>query len=111
MYSIAIHPDGELVAAAGADRKVYLLNMITGEITHTLDGHTDYIHCVAFDKTGNQLLSYGYAGQLKLWNPKNGSLVKETRVGKIGNYAQFSPDSKQIVVSGGDGVARVIPTP
>lgn len=111
MYSLAIHPNGKRIAAAGADRKVHLLDMISGQELNTLEGHSDYIHCVAFDPTGERLMSYGYAGYLKLWNAANGKLLHESRVGKVGNYAQFSSDGKYILLSNGDGTARVISTP
>jgi WD40 repeat protein len=107
MYSVAVHPQGALIAAAGADRKVHVLDMITGTEQRTLDGHTDYIHCVTFSPNGEQMLSYGYSGQLKLWNTADGRLLYETRVGRVGNYAQFAPDGRRIVVANGDGTASV----
>ena len=111
IYSIDIHPNGQTVAVAGADQKVHLLDMTTGEEKQTLEGHPDYIHCISFDQAGQRLLSYGYAGHLKIWDTSDGKLLKEIRIGKVGNYAQFSPDGKQIMLSNGDGTARVIPAP
>ncbi|MFO1000050.1 MAG: WD40 repeat domain-containing protein [Planctomycetaceae bacterium] len=107
MYSVSVHPQGTLIAAAGADRKVHVLDMITGTEQRTLPGHTDYIHCVTFSPNGEQMLSYGYSGQLKLWNTADGRLLYETRVGRVGNYAQFDPDGRRVVVSNGDGTAGV----
>lgn len=107
MYSVAVHPQGALIAAAGADRKVHVLDMITGTEQRTLDGHTDYIHCVTFSPNGEQMLSYGYSGQLKLWNTADGRLLYETRVGRVGNYAQFAPDGRRLVVANGDGTASI----
>ncbi len=111
MYSVDIHPNGHLVAAAGADQQIHLLDMTTGEEKQTLEGHSDYIHCVRFDASGDRLLSYGYAGHLKIWNMSDGKLSHESRIGRVGNYAQFSHDGRQIMLSNGDGTARVIPTP
>ncbi len=111
MYSIAIHPDGQLVAAAGADRKVHLLDMTTGAERQTLVGHSDYIHCVTFDQPGSRLLSYGYAGHLKIWSSSDGKLLHESRIGKVGNGARFSSDGKKLLLSNGDGTARVVPVP
>ncbi len=111
MYSIAIHPEGQLVAAAGADRQVHLLNLITGEEQRTLTGHSDYIHSVQFSREGNKILSYGYAGYLKTWNTADGKLEQESREGNVGNYANISPDGRRILLSNGDGTARVVPAP
>ncbi len=107
MYSVAMHPQGALIAAAGADRKVHVLDMITGAEQRTLEGHTDYIHCVTFSPDGEQLLSYGYSGQLKLWNTADGRLLYESRVGRVGNYAQFAPDGRRVILANGDGTASV----
>ncbi|HQX52235.1 MAG TPA: hypothetical protein PLR25_20110, partial [Planctomycetaceae bacterium] len=110
MYSLAVHPQGALIAAAGADRKVHLLDMITGTEQATMTGHTDYLHCVTFSPDGSTLMSYGYAGQLRLWNTIEGTLASETRIGRVGNTAQFSPDGKRIVIANGDATATVFPT-
>ena len=111
MYAVAIHPQGQLVAAAGADRKVHLLDMTTGTEVRTLTGHTDFIHSVQFSPDGSQLASYGYAGYLKLWRTADGVLLHESRQGKVGNSVAFSPDGTKLLLSGGEGVSRVIPRP
>jgi len=110
MYSLAVHPQGALIAAAGADRKVHLLDMITGTEQATMTGHTDYLHCVTFSPDGSTLMSYGYAGQLRLWKTADGTLASETRIGRVGNSAQFSPDGNGIVIANGDATATVFPT-
>ena len=111
MYSVAVHPLGSLIAAAGADRKVHVLDMISGTEQQTLTGHSDFIHCVTFSPGGEQILSYGYAGQMKLWNTADGQLLNETQVGRVGNYAQYAPDGRRVVIANGDGTARVHPLP
>ncbi|MDA1232790.1 MAG: hypothetical protein O2856_18635, partial [Planctomycetota bacterium] len=110
MYSIAVHPKGGVVAAAGADRKVHLLDMITGIEQQTMSGHTDYLHSVSFNSDGTHLMSYGYAGQLRQWNTADGMLLNEKREGRIGNTAQYSPSGKFIVTANGDGTASVFPS-
>lgn len=108
MYSVAVHPQGNLIAAAGADRKVHLLDMISGTEQRTLEGHSDYVHCITFDPKGERLMSYGYAGHLKVWNVADGRLLQETRVGRVGNHAQFAPADGRCLLSNGDGTARIL---
>ena len=110
MYSIAVQPQGALIAAAGADRKVHLLDMITGTERQAMTGHSDYLHSVTFSPDGSRLMSYGYAGQLKHWNTADGTLLRESRIGRIGNTARFSPSGKHIVVANGDGTASIVPS-
>lgn len=107
MYSVTIHPAGQIIAAAGADRKVHLVDLTTGAEIRTMTGHTDFVHSVAFSSDGSQLMSYGYAGQLKIWNTADGSLARETRRGRVGNSARYSFDGQKIVIGNGDGTASV----
>ncbi|MEZ5944321.1 MAG: hypothetical protein R3C18_23270 [Planctomycetaceae bacterium] len=111
MYSIAIHPQGNPVAAAGADRKVHLLDLITGAEQRVMEGHSDYIHSVQFSPDGSRVLSFGYAGFLKIWNTADGRLLHESRHGSVGNFASYSPDGKRILLSNGDGLSRIIDSP
>ncbi len=111
MYSVAVHPNGQTVAAAGADRKVHLFDLLTGAEQRTMEGHTDYIHCVAFNPQGTRLMSYGYAGQLRVWNPTNGQSLFDQRVGSIGNFANYAADGTRTLLSNGDGTARVFEIP
>ena len=110
MYSIAVNPQGGLIAAAGADRKVHLLDMITGVERQAMTGHTDYLHSVTFSPDGSRVMSYGYAGQLKQWNTSDGKLHTETRHGRVGNTATYSPNGKLIITANGDGTASIIPS-
>ncbi len=111
MYSVAVHPNGQLVAAAGADRKVYLIDLISGAIIRTLEGHQDFIHCVAFNASGTRLLSYGYAGQLRIWDPATGNPLLQERIGRIGNYAEYNSDGSRLLISNGDATARIFDIP
>jgi WD40 repeat protein len=111
MYAVAIHPNGNTIALGGADRKVHLINVVTGVIERTLEGHSDYVHSVAFNPQGTRLLSYGYAGELKVWNPVDGQVLHQERIGRIGNFAHYASDGTRVLLSNGDGTARVYPLP
>ncbi len=111
MYSLAMHPLGKILAAAGADRKVHLLDLLSGDELRSLTGHDDYIHSVVFDHGGQRLLTYSYAGDLRLWNADNGEQLYSQRVGRIGNYAALDSTGRRALLSNGDDVARVIDLP
>jgi len=110
-YAVAVQPDGRRVAAGGADRVVRLFDLATGAVEKTLAGHGDFVHGVAFNPNGTSLLSYGYAGSLRIWNPADGAARFETTVGRIGNYASFSPDGDRVVVANGDATASIVGLP
>lgn len=111
MYSVQMHPNGQIVAAGGADRQIHLLNLLTGTTERVLTGHKDYIHSVGFNATGTRLLSYSYSGDLRVWDPANGQQRFERSIGRIGNYANYDPLGKRVILSNGDTTARVVPLP
>jgi WD40 repeat protein len=111
MYAVSFAPTGKQVAVAGADRVVYLIDVLTGETVRTFAGHADFIHCVRFNAAGNRLLSYGYAGELRVWNADSGASLLNEHVGRIGNYADYSEDGQRLLLANGDGTARIIVLP
>ncbi len=119
VYSVAVDPAGRIVGAGGGDRLIHLVDLLTGSVQRTLAGHTDFVHGVAFNRQGTRLLSYGYAGQFKIWNPADGALLQEGVAGRIGNSAawgaevagangQFGKTDDRIIVACGDATARII---
>ncbi len=59
LSSVAFAPDGQHLAAAGADMLVHLWNVETRREVHTLAGHTDWVSAVAIRPDGRQLASVG----------------------------------------------------
>lgn len=111
VYALAVHPAGQTVAAGGADRAVHLVNLLSGATERTLAGHGDFLHGVAFNPAGTALLSYGYAGELRIWGLTTAAPLLDTRVGKIGNAAAYDPRGERIVVACGDGTASILEVP
>jgi RNA polymerase sigma factor (sigma-70 family) len=99
---LALSPDGKLLAAADADWKVRLLNVTTGELQKTLDGHTSVAVAVAFSPDGKTLASGSPDGTARAWDTKTGKEVR-TLKGNQGAVAAvaFSPDGKFLATGGG----------
>jgi WD40 repeat protein len=111
VYSVAFHRDGKRVVAAGLDKKIRVLDVFTGIVQTTMEGHTDYIYRVAYNATGTRLLSCGYGGKIIVWNAANGQQLFATELDRVANSADFSPDSRRVVVAGGDGAAHFVDVP
>jgi len=127
VYSLSVHPAGRLVAAGGGDRSIHLHDILGGGIERSLRGHADFVHAVAFNRQGTRLLSYGYGGALKVWNPADGAILHDTVAGRIGNAATWGPAmggsgpgtaagggppvDDRIVVACGDGTVRIVVVP
>lgn len=71
--SLAISPDGKLVAAGLVDRTIWVFDTATGEQIATLTGHVDHVPSVAFSSDSNLLVSASGDGTAKLWDPRGAS--------------------------------------
>lgn len=70
--AVAIHPRGDILAAAGDDHLVRILDVKTGRLLRTLSGHSDWIRSVAFSPDGETLSTAGDDGRVILWTLKTG---------------------------------------
>jgi len=87
--SVAFSPvDG--IAASGSgwpvgDKTVRVWDVASGRELHCLRGHTSNIMAVAFSQNGKLLASIDLVGDLLLWDPHEGKLIR-----KAGRQAGFS---------------------
>jgi WD40 repeat protein len=96
--SIAISPDGELLASVGGDIiKIWDVN--TGQEIRTLTGHSALIHSVAFSPDGQMIASGANDSTIKLWNPHTGEEIRTLSATNLIEVVRFSPDG-QFLVSG-----------
>ncbi len=74
--AIAISRDGQFIASAGWDGKIRLWHIETGEVLHTLEGHSYSVNCFTFSPDGRTLASAGtYDKTILLWNVHTGQLL------------------------------------
>jgi WD40 repeat protein len=65
-------PDGTLLAIAHRDARIQLWDAGTLELRHTLLGHSNSIHGLAFSPDGRTLVSTSSDGTVRLWNVTSG---------------------------------------
>ncbi|MEM8641745.1 MAG: DnaJ domain-containing protein [Cyanobacteria bacterium P01_G01_bin.54] len=68
VHTVRWHPDGDLLASAGADRQIELWNAVDGQGITTLVGHSDRILSLAWSRDGNTLISGSSDCTVRLWN-------------------------------------------
>ena len=78
VQNIRFSPDGKLLASAGLkDFKIFIWDVESGEEKYQFVGHTDVIHEVTFDKSGQYLASASKDGTVKVWCLNSGQMVGE----------------------------------
>jgi WD40 repeat protein/tRNA A-37 threonylcarbamoyl transferase component Bud32 len=109
--TLAIHPDGSLVATADEDGLIQFLDIRTGRVTIEIESEDRIIRSMAFCREGNELAAAGEAGRLYLWDSSNGQQLVSLnqRSGTIHGLA-FAPDGSAIVTTADNGGVRIWPT-
>ncbi|WP_396336374.1 protein kinase domain-containing protein [Fischerella sp. JS2] len=66
--SVAISPDGQILASGHDDKTIKLWNLNTHKLISTLTGHSQAVKSVAFSPEGNTLATASDDKTIKLWN-------------------------------------------
>ncbi len=104
VHSVAISPDGRLLASSSRETTVKLWQLDTGRELRSLKGHTDAVNAVAISPDGRLLASGSDDTTIKLWWLRRGREIRTLGSWFSGHSAAvtalaISPDS-QILASG-----------
>jgi WD40 repeat protein len=106
---VAFSPDGRLLASGGADAKVKLWEVASGQEVRTLRGHKALVWSVAFSPDGRLLASGGADSTVKIWEVASGRTVR-TLSGHnswVISSVAFSPDGRLLASGSGDNTVKV----
>jgi WD40 repeat protein len=110
LMPLAFSPDRKLLAffqggVPGVRQPcpVYLVDVTTGKVVHTLSGHHTYLSCAAFSPDGKTLATGGMDNVLRFWDVASGKQLGGSQT--LDNHVNsvcWTPDGKQLVCASND---------
>ncbi len=103
LYDGALSRDGQTIAAASAERAVYLVDMRTRQVRNILRGFSDQVFSVAFSPTEDLLAVNTREGLVSLWNAQGEQLKVLPKHRDRARDLAFSADGMLLAAGAFDG--------
>jgi serine/threonine protein kinase/WD40 repeat protein len=96
-FALAWNPDGKSLAVVGKDWTIAIWDVAARKRTARLEGHKNAGIGCTFNHAGDLLVSSGWDGTLRLWDPRTGQQLFQSRIWAL--QPRFSPDDRLLAVS------------
>jgi WD40 repeat protein len=108
VWSVAVSPDGVLVAAGCHDNLVHVWRTASGEEIARLEGHTKRVTAMAFSPDSHILATGSADRTVRLWDVASWG-ERGTLGGHRGEVSalDFSPDGSRLAAGAADGTIRI----
>jgi WD40 repeat protein/transcriptional regulator with XRE-family HTH domain len=108
ILSVALSPNGEMLAAGTANDEVRLWQVATATPLQNIQGHTNRVRAVAFNLEGNTIVSGSDDQSVRLWDAKTGQCLR-TLYGHTNRVraVAFNADGNTIISGSDDGTVRL----
>ncbi len=108
VYSVAISPDGQILASGSYDSTIQLWHLPDRKPLRNLNGHSSKVKSVAFSPDGQTLASGSGDNTIKLWNLRTGKPLRTlTGHSAVVLSVAFSPDGQTLASSSADKTIKL----
>jgi WD40 repeat protein len=108
VLSMAVSPNGRLLATVGADGTAKVWDVASGKLKVSMNGHAWPVYGAAFDPGGACLATAGGDSTVRIWNLSDGRQLSElTGHEGIVTCVAYSPKGDFLVTAGEDATARI----
>jgi len=113
MFGVSFNADGTLVGFGGADNRVRVAKVETGEVVMKMDAHSDWVHGTTFSLQNDHIISVSRDRSMKLSIVANGQFVDNITSITPGALkgglvdVQRHPTLEQVLAVGADGEPRI----
>lgn len=105
--SVATSADGKWVAIGEESGKIRLIELATGKLTKTLEGHTAAVSGLAFSVDGTKLVSGSLDMSCRLWNVTDGTALGSIATPAAVNAVALVTEDTQVASGGADNIIRI----
>jgi WD40 repeat protein len=102
---VSLSPDGRLLAVSSRARTTTLFDLATKRALHVLTGDTAPVTAVAFSPRGTWLATSSDDGDVRIWDPDNGQLMRLLPEGANVTSVAFTPNGQDVVST--DSAGRI----
>ena len=113
LFGISFNGDGSLVAFGGADNRVRVVKVESGEVVMKMDAHSDWVHGTTFSLQNDHLITVSRDRSMKLTIVASGQFVDNITSITPGALkgglidVQRHPAREQVLAVGSDGEPRL----
>lgn len=109
VVSLEFSPDDRVLASGAADKMARVIDLATGRIVRSLEGHAHHVLGISWSADGRTLATAGADGVVKIWNATTGDRRKNIEgYEKEVTAVRFVGASANLVTSSGDNKVRLV---
>jgi WD40 repeat protein len=109
VFSLEFSPDGKMLASGAADKMARVIDLSTGKLVRSFEGHTHHVLGVTWSADGRTLATAGADGVVKIWDVTTGDRKKNIEgYEKEVTAVRFVGATTNLLTSSGDKKVRLV---